>query len=85
MGAPNVDASSRAPRRGHATCVLRSDDIVVVIDCDPSVRRIGVFFFNAPAVAVVIANDGCRRAGRQSKGGEEADNSAFEILLWSYS
>jgi hypothetical protein len=38
-----------------------------------------------PAVTLVIANHGGRRACRQSKGAEEADNSASKLLHGRYS
>jgi hypothetical protein len=43
-------------------------------------------FFDLPAIALVIANDGRRRSGGQNKGAKQADKGTSEIFhgLCSY-
>lgn len=53
---------------------------IVLIDLDFGLRGVRMFFFNAPAVPVFIANDGSRRTRTQSDDAEDTQNGASQIL-----
>ena len=38
---------------------LGVDDVVILIDVEPNVRRIGMSLFHPPAIAFIVANNGC--------------------------
>src|SRR5262245_54731993 len=62
----NPDATipiARAGTRFLPTVLLRvRERPIVPIDVDPSGRRICVFLFHAPAVAIIVTNDSGRRS-----------------------